>query len=152
MKYIPSLLIPLLILMLFAIPSSSYAQRSMKGQGRNKSWNASTQSTRLYDNKTVKTISGEVVVVDTLPSQKGMRGGIHMMLKSDKETISVHLGPSWFLEKQKVKVAVGDKIVATGSRITYQDKSTIIAAEVKKGEELLKLRDENGIPLWSGKK
>jgi hypothetical protein len=37
-----------------------------------------------------------------------------------------------------------------GSRITFEGKPAIIAAEIKKGEETLKLRDENGFPVWSG--
>jgi hypothetical protein len=37
-----------------------------------------------------------------------------------------------------------------GSRVTFEGKPAIIAAEVKKGDEVLKLRDENGFPMWSG--
>lgn len=38
----------------------------------------------------------------------------------------------------------------TGSRVTFDGKPAIIAAEVKKGGETLKLRDEKGRPVWSG--
>ena len=38
-------------------------------------------------------------------------------------------------------IAPGDKVEVTGSRITYEGKPTIIAAEVKKGGQVLKLRD-----------
>ena len=37
-----------------------------------------------------------------------------------------------------------------GSRISIQGQPTIIAAEVKKGDQMLKLRDDKGIPLWTG--
>jgi hypothetical protein len=37
-----------------------------------------------------------------------------------------------------------------GSRITFGVKPAIIAAEVKKGDEVLKLRDDSGFPVWSG--
>lgn len=36
-----------------------------------------------------------------------------------------------------------------GSRVTFQGKPAVIAAEVKKGDEVLKLRDETGLPAWS---
>ncbi len=72
------------------------------------------------------------------------------MLKTDKETISVHLGPGWYIEKQDINIEPKDKIEATGSRITFGGKPAIIAAEVKKGDEVLKLRDENGFPVWAG--
>ena len=81
---------------------------------------------------------------------KGMSYGVHMTVKTDKETISVHVGPGWFIENQDIKIVPKDKVEVTGSRITFEGKPAIIAAEVKKGEEILKLRDENGFPAWSG--
>ncbi|MFI5168398.1 MAG: DNA-binding protein, partial [Thermoanaerobaculales bacterium] len=81
---------------------------------------------------------------------KGMGRGVHLMLKTDKETISVHLGPVWYVEHQDTKIAAGDKIEVKGSRITYQGKLAIIAAEIHKGDEVLMLRDANGIPMWAG--
>jgi len=39
-----------------------------------------------------------------------------------------------------------------GSRIRYEGQPTLIAGEVRKGEQILKLRDDNGIPLWAGPK
>ncbi len=72
------------------------------------------------------------------------------MVKTEKETISVHLGPAWYIQRQDMKIVPGDKVEITGSRITFEGKPAIIAAEVKKGTEILKLRDENGFPVWSG--
>ena len=37
-----------------------------------------------------------------------------------------------------------------GARTTFAGKPAIIAAEVKKGDEVLKLRDDSGFPVWSG--
>jgi len=71
-------------------------------------------------------------------------------VKTDKDTVSVHLGPSWYLENQDVKIDPKDKVEVKDSRITFGGKPAIIAAEVKKGDEVLKLRDDNGFPVWSG--
>jgi hypothetical protein len=79
-----------------------------------------------------------------------MSYGVHLTVKTDKETISVHMGPGWFIEKQDIKIEPKDKVEVKGSRITFEGKPAIIAAEVKKGDELLKLRDENGFPSWIG--
>jgi hypothetical protein len=79
-----------------------------------------------------------------------MSSGVHLMVKTGQETISVHLGPAWYIQRQDIKIAPGDKVEITGSRITYQGKPAILAAEAKKGDEILKLRDENGLPVWSG--
>ena len=113
-------------------------------------WGMGSQYNRMYNPKTVETISGEVVSVDKITPMKGMSYGIHLTLKTEKETISVHLGPGWFIERQDIKIEPKDKIEVTGSRITFEGKPAIIAAEVKKGDEILKLRDENGIPVWAG--
>ena len=81
---------------------------------------------------------------------KGMGAGIHLQLKTDKETISVHLGPAWYIERLDAQIEKGNKIEVKGSRVTAAGKPAIIAAEVKKGDALLKLRDDSGIPAWAG--
>jgi Glu-tRNA(Gln) amidotransferase subunit E-like FAD-binding protein len=79
-----------------------------------------------------------------------MSYGVHLSLKTDKETINVHPGPAWYIENQDIKIQTGDKIEIKGSRVSIQGKPAIIAAEVKKGDEVLKLRDEKGFPVWAG--
>jgi hypothetical protein len=125
------------------LSSVAFAQRG-GGWGRNAQYN------RMYDPRTVETITGEVVAVEKFTPGKGMSAGVHLQLKPDRETISVHLGPAWFIENQDVKIEPKDKIEVKGSRITFDGKPAIIAAEVKKGDEVLKLRDDNGVPVWAG--
>jgi hypothetical protein len=48
------------------------------------------------------------------------------------------------------KIQKGDTIEVKGSRVTITGKPAIIAAEVKKGDNVLVLRDNNGIPAWTG--
>jgi hypothetical protein len=104
---------------------------------------------RMYDPKTVETVSGEVVSVDKITA-RGMDSGVSLTLKTAKETILVYLGPGWFLEKQDLTFAPKDQVEITGSQTTFQKKPAIIAAQVKKGEKSLKLRDPAGIPAWAG--
>ncbi len=105
---------------------------------------------RRYDTKTVETIQGKVLSVEKTGSPGGRGQGIHLMLQTDKEAISVHLGPAWYIDKQTPHIEANDTITVTGSRVTIDGKEMIIAAQVKKGDEILKLRDENGVPAWSG--
>jgi hypothetical protein len=105
----------------------------------------------LYNPQTVETVNGLVVFIAPSSQKDGMPERLHLTLKTDRETLEVFLGPSVFLEKQEVKIAALDKIQVTGSRVILQGKPAIIAAEIKKGEQLLKLRDRDGRPLWSGK-
>ena len=139
----------LLVMGLFCASAESLAQRGpammWRGSG---GWGPGTQYQRMFDPKSVETISGEVTSVDRITPAKGMAGGVHLNVKTDKETISVHVGPSWYLENQDVKIAAKDKVEVKGSRIIFAGKPAIIAAEVKKGDEVLKLRDDAGFPAW----
>jgi len=126
--------------------SEAMAQRGQGGGG----WGQGSNYDRIYNPQTVETISGEVVSVDKITPMKGMNSGVHLVVKTDKETISVHLGPEWYIEKQDVEINPKDKIEVKGSRVTFEGKPAIIAAEVKKGNEVLTLRDASGFPSWSG--
>jgi hypothetical protein len=124
----------------------------MKGPGWRGSggWGTGTPYQRMYNPATVETTSGTVESVDKITPMRGMYYGIHLQLKTDKETISVHLGPGWYIERLDTKIEKGDNIHVKGSRVTMMGKPAIIAAEVKKGDSVLKLRDENGFPIWAG--
>lgn len=132
--------------------TQAMAQRGMmmpKGGGGG--WcSMETPYSSMYNPQTVETISGEVVAVDKIMPQKGMSYGVQLMVKTDKETIPVHLGPAWYIENQSIKIAPKDKVEVKGSRITFAGKPAIIASEIKKGDDVLTLRDTNGFPVWNG--
>ncbi len=113
-------------------------------------WGTGSPYQRMYDPATVESVSGIVESVNKITPAKGMYSGIHLTLKTDKETIDVHLGPEWYIERQDVKIEKGDKVDVRGSRITFNGKPAIIAAELKKGDSTLILRDSAGIPAWAG--
>jgi hypothetical protein len=104
---------------------------------------------RNYDPKTVETIEGKVLSIEKTTSAKKRGYGVHLTLQTEKETIEVHLGPASYIDKQTPKIEANDTITVTGSRVTIDEKPAIIAAQVNKGNEVLKLRDNNGLPAWS---
>ena len=118
-----------------------------KGGGE---WGPGTPYDKMYNLQTIEYIAGEVLAVEIITPMVVMSYGVHIVLQTDTDTISVHLGPGWFIENQDVKIAPRDKIEIKGSRIIFEDKPTIIAAEVKKGGDVLMLRDAGGYPVWSG--
>jgi len=149
MKKIGFLAAALVILgVLFA--GELFAQpRSFRWRGSG-GWGWGTPYSKMYDPKTVEIIGGEVVSVDRITPMKAMSYGVHMNVKTEKETVSVHLGPGWYLENQDVKIEPKDKVEVRGSRVAFFGKPAIFAAEVKKGDQVLKLRDDDGFPVWSG--
>jgi hypothetical protein len=133
------------------VTADSFAQRGpgmmWRGSG---GWGPGSPYNKMYDPKTIETITGEVVSVSSITPNKGMGAGVYMSVNTGKETLSVHLGPSWYVENQDVKIEPKDKVEVKGSKITFGGKPAIIAMEVKKGDEVLKLRDDAGFPVWAG--
>ncbi len=105
---------------------------------------------RFYNPETVITVSGEIQNVETRTFGPSGFGLIVLSLKTEKETISVNVGPEQYVSSQGFKFEKGDKIEVKGSRVEIRGESVILAAEIKKGGKVLKLRDENGYPLWGG--
>lgn len=97
-----------------------------------------------YDRATVETLKGTIADIGTF-----RRGGIHVSLKTARETIDVHLGPDIFIN-EKIKIAKGDEITVIGSRIKWDGKDAIIAKIVGKGGVTVHLRKDDGTPLWAG--
>ncbi len=59
-------------------------------------------------------------------------------------------GPGWYIERRGTEIEKGEKVEVKGSRVSLSGKPEIIAAEVKKGDSTLMLRDSAGIPAWAG--
>ncbi len=132
------------------ILASSIAFAAWGGWQGSGGWGMGSQYNRMYNTATVETVSGTIESVDKVTPMKGMNYGVHVMVKTDKETIPVHLGPGWYIERLDTKLEKGDKVEVKGSRVTIAGKPAIIAAEVKKGDNTLVLRDSAGIPVWAG--
>jgi len=111
---------------------------------------------RFYNPSTETTVKGTVEQVETAYVPGGglsqqargkFSGPIYLNLKADSGLLRVYLGPPWFGESKGFKFAKGDQIEVTGAK--FNDEHTIIAREVKKGDQVLVLRNAQGIPEWS---
>lgn len=108
-----------------------------------------------YNPQTVTTVKGQV---EDLGSY-GMMGwrvapGMQtqgLVLKTDKDQINVDLGPPWYVSKQGFHLNQGDSLEVTGSRVTSDGQTRLLAAKVNKAGQTLKVRDEQGMPLWREK-
>jgi hypothetical protein len=115
-------------------------------------WAAAARAakTMQYDRGTVETLSGTVIEVEHLgPRAVARLSQVHLLLKTDGETVVVQLGPESWLAQHNFSLAPGDRVSITGSRINRPQRTFLIAGEVRKGNQVLSLRDENGRPLWA---
>jgi len=102
-----------------------------------------------YDATKEVTLKGVVTdVVDrTCPVSGGM--GAHLMLKlGDGSSIEVHLAPTKFVKSYELVFSKGDQIEVIGSKVTFEDKETIFARQVTRGNDSFVFRDDKGKPVW----
>ena len=102
----------------------------------------------IFDPKTIETITGDVIKKDQVPE---FRFGLQMRLTvliDKKEILQVYLGPASYLLARGFKL--GDQVTVSGSRVTVRGEPLMIAITVKRRNEVLRLRDEDGIPAWTG--
>ena len=98
-----------------------------------------------YDPGSVETVSGEVASVERQAQPGGPRG-VHVLLRTDAgDVFSVALGPMWVVDPYRLRV--GDRVDVTGWRVV-RGKRAMVAAEVKRGDRVMRLRNREGAPLW----
>ncbi len=93
-------------------------------------------------------IQGTIVSLKMMPGQ-----GMPVMEVSGARTgpVTVWLGSLRYLMEQKFSPKVGDTVEVKGYSLRNQDQEEeIVAIQVKLGGQVLKLRDENGWPVWRG--
>ena len=109
----------------------------------------------MYDVKTETTITGTVESVETVTKEggRGRRGlgGTHLTVKTEKETLEVHVGPTAYLTEKGITLAKGDTLEIIGSLATIDKERVVIARQIKKGDKTWTLRDASGRPMWSGR-
>jgi hypothetical protein len=104
---------------------------------------------RMFNPETITSISGTITEVLKMRPGHQMHTGTHIRLKTEKENIEVHVGPDWYLEKNEIRPRENQKVAITGSRIEMDGRPIIIASEITQDGKKVRLRDNNGIPLWS---
>lgn len=106
-----------------------------------------------YDPATVETLKGTVEEVKLMAfGRSRIGGGVHLQVNTDKETVEVHLGPRFYLEETGFEVEAGETVQVTGSRVKIGDRSALIARELLIGDYRLQLREEDGTPVWAGRR
>jgi len=113
-------------------------------------WGMGTPYQGVYNPATLEAIAGEVINIEKTVPMRRMNEGLALVVKTEKETVMVHLGPTWYLERLDAKIVKGDRVEIKGARTTLAGKPIMLAAEVKKGDNVLVLRDAAGVPVWAG--
>lgn len=108
------------------------------------------QSGSRYDRAAEKTYTGTIKTVVSFQAPDGSVG-VHFDLKTnDGKIVSVHVGPALYVGMQNFFFFADDQVEIVGSHITRDGNAAIWARSIKKGDQVLTLRGDDGAPKWTG--
>jgi hypothetical protein len=104
---------------------------------------------KVFNPANITVMSGTVTAINrSVPQSPDQPVQVGFTLQSPLGPIRVMMGPASFVDQQPVQIAAGDVVEVTGWLVTRGRKSRLIAGQVKKGNQVLRLRNEQGQPLW----
>ena len=112
-------------------------------------WAQAPANAPKYDVANEVTIRGVIDEVKDFqcPVSGGM--GAHLVVKTDKGLVTVHLALSKFMSEYGLSFAKGDEVVITGVKAKVgDDENAILARKIERGNQTFVFRDKEGKPLW----
>lgn len=89
-------------------------------------------------------------VIEDIRDVPGDLGGTNLAVKTDSKTILVYVGPGDFLKEIEVSFNKGDQVDVTGCKAPNTTEEVLLAREITVGSNTFTLRDDKGIPVWTG--
>ena len=96
----------------------------------------------LYNPEKQEVISGEVISIEG--PIRGWCEAVHITVQTEKGPVLVHLTSRKYVTDKTNTIEQKDKVEIKGSRSSYGDMQVFIAAEVKKGNYILRIWDDEG--------
>jgi len=103
-----------------------------------------------YDKSAMTTFKGTVVSINKEDCEGCGMTHVDLVIKIEDGERTVRLGPAWYLDKQDELLKADDAVEIVASKVKHGDEDMFVAGTVKKGEDVLILRNEDGIPMWRG--
>jgi hypothetical protein len=116
-------------------------------------WEKDSAYNKLYDLDEWDSFKGNVVGFKKITPLKGMSPGVALLVTDgdSDEVITVHLGPSPFVNPNSISVRKGDKVKVKGVWAEIDGKEVFMASKVKRGDDYeYKVRlTKDGTPFWT---
>jgi hypothetical protein len=100
-----------------------------------------------YDAATYTRISGTIIEVRDIGAPSVLRG-IFLVVRVEKRNVEVYLCPAEFLKRFDLKLNAGDDFQASGSKVRFAGADLLLARDMRRHNDILTLRDEDGAPYW----
>jgi hypothetical protein len=116
-------------------------------------WGKDSAYNKLYDLDEWDSFKGNVVGFKKITPLKGMSPGVALLVKDgdSDEVITVHLGPSPFVNPNSISLRKGEKVKVKGVWAEINGEEVFMASKLKKGEYYeYKVRlTKDGTPFWT---
>ncbi len=112
-------------------------------------WERGQAYDKSYDPALEVVVPCVVQQVEKFTPMPGMAEGVRAKVESRGQAYWVHLAPAAWLAAQSLELKPGDEIAVTGAYVTLGGERVVLAREVARGGETLRLRDERGKPAWA---
>jgi len=108
----------------------------------------------LWDPSGAAEVTGEIEAIESFsPGGADMGRGVSLRLRTKEEArerVQVHLGPSWFVQEKLPGLEIGEQITAKGCSAHFGRQDVIIASEVERNRNRIRMRTKEGHPEWAG--
>ena len=127
----------------------SYGQEKSGIEG----WEIDGAYNKHYNLDEWDSFKGEAVGFQKITPLPGMSPGIALLVKDldSDEVVTVHLGPSSFVNPNSISVRKGDKVNVKGVWAEIGGQEVFMASKIKKGDDYeYKVRlTKDGTPFWT---
>ena len=100
-----------------------------------------------YDTASEVKVKG---VIEDIREVPGSLAGVNLSVKTDTNTVLVYVGPGDFLKEIEVSFSKGDEVNVTGCKASNGTDEVLLAREIAVGANTFTLRDDKGVPVWTG--
>jgi hypothetical protein len=140
----------LLIFIFVFFPVAAFTEEPSKDM---KGWEIGSPYNQHYKVSELDNFRATVIGIEEVVPMEGMSPATAITVReSDEDSpILVHIGPTWFVEKDALGLKKGDRIKIRGVWAEIEEQDVFMAAKIKKGDHYeLKVRlTRDGTPFWT---
>lgn len=108
---------------------------------------ARTEPEPRYDPGTAISELGTVIEIREVPRDSPL-AGLHLLVKTDTETIESYVGPVSFLKELGLTISKSDQVHIAGSKVKFGSGHIVLLRELRQDNSTWYLRDQRGNPYW----
>lgn len=130
----------ILAALLIAVPATAE-----QGAAAPEEWGKLGSYGTYYQADAESAFEGEVFAVVKIPLTKSGRSYcMALQVMREGTPCTVYLGPAGFLRRKGMQIQPGDVISVVGSQVVVNGREMVLAREVVRGDDVLKIRQETG--------